>query len=386
MINYGKQFIDQSDIKAVIKVLKSSYLTQGPEIIKFEKKLKFFFGVKNCCVVANGTAALHLTGLALGWKPGDVIISSPISFLASANCVIYSGATPDFADINEETYTIDPNKVEKKIKFYLSKNKKVKAIIATDFAGNPCNWKALKQISYKYDVKLVNDNCHAIGAHYQNDKFYAAKFADVVIHSYHPVKNITTGEGGAVLSNNSEFCEKVRRLSSHGMVRKFKNNLLNQDPWLYEMRELGYNYRITDIQCALGISQLTKLKKFIKRRNELASIYNSHFQEIDICQTPQIQKKSQHAFHLYPLLIDFKKSRESKKILFEKMKNNNVNLQVHYIPIHLQPYYRKNYGFKKGDFPVAEKFYEKEITLPIHFSLKEHQIYKIIKLIKKLIL
>ena len=207
-----------------------------------------------------------------------------------------------------------------------------------------------------------------------------------MIHSYHPVKNITTGEGGAVLSNNSEFCEKVRRLSSHGMVRKFKNNLLNKDPWLYEMRELGYNYRITDIQCALGISQLTKLKKFIKRRNEFARIYNNHFKEIDICQTPQIQKKSQHAFHLYPLLIDFKKSRASKKILFEKMKNNNVNLQVHYIPIHLQPYYRKNYGFKKGDFPVAEKFYEKEITLPIHFSLKEHQISKIIKLIKKLIL
>ena len=211
MISYGKQHLDNSDIKAVIDVLKGSWLTQGPKIEKFEQALEKKFGAKYCCVVANGTAALQLTGIGLGWKPKDIVITSPISFLASANCIVYSGATPDFADIDEKTYTIDPNQLEKKIKYYLNRNKKVKAVVATDFAGNPCDWEALKQISNKYDVQLVNDNCHALGAYYKKDRFYAIKFADVVTQSYHPVKNITTGEGGAIMSSNAKFSNKVRK-------------------------------------------------------------------------------------------------------------------------------------------------------------------------------
>ena len=272
--------------------------------------------------------------------------------------------------------------MKKKLNIIKKKKKKIKAIVATDFAGNPCDWQALKFISNKYGIQLVNDNCHAIGAHYKKDKFYAMKFADVVTQSYHPVKNITTGEGGAILSNDAKFCNKVRILRSHGMEKKN----LKKGPWFYEMNEIGYNYRITDFQCALGISQLMKLEKFARKRNYLANIYNEHFKEIDIFQIPEVQKESKHAFHIYPLLIDFKKTNTTKKVFFKKMLNHNIKLQVHYIPIHLQPYYKKNYGFKKGDFPISEKFYDREVTLPIHFTLKENQIYKIIKSLKKIIL
>ena len=380
MIKYGRQFIDNFDKKAVLSTLTSDWLTQGPKNELFEKSLKKKFGAKNCCVVSNGTAALHLTGLALGWKKNDIVISSPISFLASSNCIVYTGARPDFVDIDNNTYNIDINKLEDKIKFYNSNKRKIRAVVATDFAGNPCDWSSLKYISNKYNIQLVNDNCHALGASYKNDKTYATKYADIVTHSYHAVKNITTGEGGAVLTNNQKLCEKIRMLKSHGTINKFKKS--NAEPWLYEMKELGYNYRITDIQCALGISQLKKLEKFIRKRKELARIYDAHFEGNDIFQIPKVHKNNQHAYHLYPLLINFDKAKILKNFFFKKMKGKNIKLQVHYIPIHLQPYYKKNYGFKKRDFPVAENFYEQEVSLPIHFSLKKKEILEIIKNIK----
>ena len=212
MINYGKQTIEQDDIDAVIEVLNSKLLTQGPAVEKFEEDLEDFFNAKHACAVSNGTAALHLAGLALEWEPGDVIITSPITFLATANSIVYSGASPDFADIDPFTYTIDPNKVEEKVKFYLSKGKKVKAVIGVDFAGHPCDWEALRQIADRYELQLVNDNCHALGATYFDDQQYAVKYADAVTQSYHPVKHITTGEGGAILTNSLEIVEKVRCL------------------------------------------------------------------------------------------------------------------------------------------------------------------------------
>ncbi|HIC43552.1 MAG TPA: aminotransferase class I/II-fold pyridoxal phosphate-dependent enzyme, partial [Sulfurimonas sp.] len=211
MISYGKQSIDQSDIDAVVEVLKRDWLTQGPAVETFENDLKNYFGAKHCCAVSNGTAALHLTGLALGWHPGDVIITTSITFLATANCIVYAGATPDFVDIDPVTYTIDPNKVEEKIKVYKSKGKKVKAVIGVDYAGHPCDWKGLRQIADKYGLQLVNDNCHALGALYFGEKQYAVKYADVVTQSYHPVKHITTGEGGAVFTNDPTIDQKVRR-------------------------------------------------------------------------------------------------------------------------------------------------------------------------------
>ena len=389
MISYGKQSIDQSDIDSVKEVLKSAWLTQGPAVELFENDLKTYFKADYCCAVSNGTAALHLTGLALGWQLGDIIITSPITFLATANCIVYAGATPDFVDIDPISYTIDPNKVEKKVKHYRSIGKNVKAIIGIDYAGHPCDWKSLREIADKYELQLVNDNCHALGATYFEDKQYAVKYADLVTQSYHPVKHLTTGEGGAVLTNNSKLDEKVRRLRTHGMTKdnsKFsiQNPSLNE-PWYYEMHELGYNYRITDFQCALGSSQLKKLDSFIQKRRKIAKRYDDSFSNIDSLRIPKVQSDIEHSYHLYPLQIDFEKLSISKVEFFEKMKKAGINLQVHYIPIHLQPYYMNNYGFKEGDSPISENFYQSEISLPVYPELSVDEQEIVIESIKQLV-
>ena len=383
MINYGKQYIDFSDVKAVSKVLKKNFLTQGPEVSKFEKKLKNYFGAKYCSVVSNGTAALHLAGVALNWKPGDIILTSTLSFLASSNSILYAGAKPEFVDINSKNYNIDIHQLEKKIKFLKKKSKKVVAIIATDFAGYPCDWGKLREIALKYRLKLINDNCHALGSKYKKNKSYAAKYANIVTHSYHPVKNITTGEGGAVLSNDKNIIKKIETLRSHGVERNPKQMINNHGPWYYEMQHLGFNYRLSDIQCALGISQLKKISKFIKKRNQIAKIYDDAFSNDRRFIIHKPEKNYYHSYHLYPLQIKFNLLKISKKDLFKKMYNNNIKLQVHYIPIHLQPYYKKKFKFKNRDFPVAEKFYKNEVSLPIYYSLKKNEVYKIIKYIKK---
>ncbi|MBT6112552.1 MAG: UDP-4-amino-4,6-dideoxy-N-acetyl-beta-L-altrosamine transaminase [Candidatus Marinimicrobia bacterium] len=379
MISYGKQSIDQSDIDAVIDVLNSDWMTQGPAVETFEDDLNQYFGSKYCCAVSNGTAALHLTGLSLGWGPGDVIITTPITFLATANSIVYSGAKPDFVDIDPVTYTIDPNQVEEKVKFYHSKGKKVKAIIGVDFAGHPCDWKALRQIADMHELQLINDNCHALGASYYKDKKYAVKYADAVIQSFHPVKHITTGEGGAVLTNTAQVDEKVRLLRTHGMTKNNDQLKKNDGPWYYETHTLGYNYRITDFQCALGTSQLKKLVQFVQARQQIANHYDKAFSNIDSLIFPAYHDSVTHAYHLYALRIDFEKLGFGKTDLFNKMKEFGIILQVHYIPVHLQPFYKEKYGFKNGDFPLSEKFYNQEISLPIYPGLKEDDVKKVIR-------
>jgi len=374
MISYGKQSIDQSDIDAVVNVIKGDWLTQGPAVETFENDLKNYFGAERACAVANGTAALHLTGLALGWQPGDIVITTPITFLATVNCIVFSGAIPDFVDIDPVSYTIDPNQVEEKIKDYQSKGKNVKAIIGVDYAGHPCDWKALREIADKYDLQLINDNCHALGASYCSDKLYAVKYADVVVHSYHPVKHITAGEGGVVLSNDPSIDEKVRRLRTHGMT-KDPDQLENNDGlWYYEMHEVGFNYRITDFQCALGSSQLKKLDQFVQKRRKIANIYDKSFSIVDNLKIPKAHNSVKHAYHLYPLQIDFDKLKITKSEFFKKMKESGINLQVHYIPVHLQPFYQKNYGFNTGNFPLSERFYKNEVSLPVYPDLSSDDV------------
>lgn len=379
MISYGKQSIDQSDIDAVVKVLKGDWLTQGQAVETFENDLKNYFGSNHACAFANGTAALHLTSLALGWQPGDIVFTSPITFLATANCIVYTGAIPDFVDINPISYTIDPNQVEEKIKSYQSNGNKVRAIIGVDYAGQPCNWKALREIADRYDLQLVNDNCHALGSSYFGEKKYAVKYADVVIQSYHAVKHITTGEGGSILTNNSKIDEKVRRLRTHGMIKHQKILEKNDGPWYYEMNEIGYNYRITDFQCALGSSQLKKLDQFVDRRREIAKKYNESFANFGNLKIPETHSSFIHAYHLYPLQINFEKLFLTKSDIFKKMKNTGINLQVHYIPVHLQPFYKKKYGFEQGDFPVSENFYKNEASLPIYPSLSTYDVELVVK-------
>lgn len=368
---YGKQTIDKTDIKSVAEILPSQFITQGPVSHKFETELCKYFGAKHASVAANGTAGLHLIALGLGWKKDDIVITSPITFLASANCAIYAGATVDFADIDRKTYTIDPNKLEEKIKYYLANNKKVKAVVAVDYAGQPCDWDSLFQLKKKYGFQLVNDFCHALGAEYKNDLHYAVKYADAVNLSFHPVKHITTGEGGAVLTNNAELDKQIKILRTHGMTKDESILEKNDGPWYYEMHEVGFNYRITDFQCALGISQLKKLNKFLLERRKIADYYNKFFAGYKNLITPYVSKPSKHAYHLYPLQIKFDKLKLDKKEFYNRLKELGVVFQVHYIPVHLQPFYRKRFGFKSGDFPVAEKFYEREISIPIYPGLKK---------------
>ena len=366
MINYGKQHIDSDDIKAVIKVLRGDWITQGRQIEKFESALKFKFGAKFCKVLSNGTAALHLAGLALGWKKGDIILTTPISFLSTANCILYSGATPDFVDINNYSYNIDPNKLADKIKNLNFLSNKVVAIVATDYAGYPCDWKAIKSISRKYDVKLINDNSHALGASYNNDTQYAAKYADIVTHSSHPVKHITAGEGGAITTNNEDIYHKLKLLRSHGV---YKDDTMK--PWEYEMRYLGFNYRITDIQCALALSQLKKLDSFIERRYKIAKEYDKAFSNTMIRPLyPYLMANS--SYHLYIVRVDFESTKTNKDELFRNLREQNIGLQLHYIPINTQPYYR-SLGYGNEYIPMMNKYYKECFSLPMYPLLSDEE-------------
>ncbi len=381
--SYGKQTIEQDDIDAVVEVLKSDWLTQGPKVKEFEDALSNKFNSKYASAVANGTAGLHLIGLALGWQKNDIIITSPITFLASANCILYNNATPDFVDIDKNYYTIDVNKLEEKIKSYRDQGKNIKAVVAVDYAGLPCDWKSLRTLADKYEFQLVNDNCHALGAIYENDFGYASKYADAVNLSFHPVKHITSGEGGAVLTNNIELDEKIKILRTHGITKNEKYLEKNDGPWYYEMHQLGYNYRITDFQSALGISQLNKLNEFVTKRREIAKHYDNVFSNEEKFIIPEVNDNVEHAYHLYPLQIKFEELEINRKEYFKKLKERNILLQVHYIPVHLQPFYRKNFKFKEGDFAVAEKFYQREVSIPIYPLLEDKDLEYIAENLKE---
>ena len=377
MINYGRQHIDKNDIKSVINVLKSDFLTQGPVVEKFEDKIKNYLGSKYCCAVSNGTAALHLACLAIDVKKEDLIITTPMTFLAGANAILYNQAKPIFIDIDPINYCIDLIKLEKKIIQLKKKGKKIKAAIITDFAGQACDWKKIKKLSLKYKFFTINDNCHSLGAKYYNDTKYATKYADIVTQSFHPVKVITTGEGGSVSTNNKRIIEKVRILRTHGLI-KTKKLIEKHGNWFYQMNDLGFNYRLSDINSALGISQLKKINKILKKRRDIAKFYDNYFKDKSIFITPQIEKYNQHAYHIYPLQIRFDKLRINKKIFFKKLLKFKIKLQVHYIPIHLQKYYKKKFNYKRGSFPVSEKFYNNTVSLPIFYNLKKSQLKHIV--------
>lgn len=367
-IPYGRHSIDQDDIDAVVKVLKSDWLTGGSKVEEFEVLVAEYYGAKYAVAFNSGTSALHAAMYAAGIEPGEEVITVPITFLASANAAVYMGAKPVFIDISPETYCMDISLIETAV------SDKTRAIVPVDYAGYPVDLSKIKEIARKYNLVIIEDAAHALGAY---RKGYPPKIeADMTMFSFHPVKHITTGEGGMVITNKEEYFQKLKQFRNHGMVRDVSLLAKNQGSWYYEMQDLGYNFRITDIQCALGISQFKKLESFLKKRSRVARYYDEAFKETDwITTPPQAGEDSLHAYHLYPILLA---PETDRRVFFDYMRTNNIGVQVHYIPVHLQPYYRRRFGYKKGDFPVAEDFYAREVSLPIYPRLsKEEQDYVI---------
>ena len=376
IISYGKQSIDKQDISQVVKSLKSDFLTQGPLVKQFEKELAKNFKCKFSTVLSNGSAALHLIGKILGWKSGDVIAVPPITFISSVNSIEHCGAKPIFIDINLEDYCMDPIKLENAL--MRDKQKKIKAAIITDYGGQPAQWEKFYRLKKKYKIILINDNCHAMGSSIMSDKGYAVKYADFATLSFHPVKAITTGEGGAILTNNKKMNEKATLLRQHGIIRN------NKKYWDYKVTSLGYNYRLPDLNCALGLSQIKKLKKFVNRRKKIAEIYDNFFIDKSKFIIPQKIKNTINSHHLYPILLNLKNIKKTKEKIIREFLKNKIKVQVHYIPINTQPYYKKKYGFNKNNYKNSLFFFKRCISLPIYYDLNNRQINYIKKICKKI--
>ena len=364
-INYGQHYIDKEDLSYIKKSLFSDKITQGKYVELFEKKLSKRYGSKYCASVNSGTSALILAIKALNLPKNSKVISPAITFFASASSTIINQHKLDLIDIELDSYTIDLNKLEAKLK----KDKNIKAVIGVDYAGNLCSWKDLNFLKKKYNFFLINDNCHALGSKLNGSKEYAVKFSDIVTQSFHPVKHFTTGEGGAILTNNSNINNRVKLLRNHGIVRNLELNR-RKGNWYYHINEIGYNFRMSDLNCALGVAQIKKLNKFVSRRRQIANFYNNFFQKYKNINIPFVKKHIYHSYHIYPLLIDFQKFKITKKEFFLKMYKRKINLKVNYIPLYRHPVLKK-YNFNKKNFFNSEKFYNQEISLPIYYSLKE---------------
>ena len=355
-IPYGRQSISEEDIQAVIDVLRSDYITTGPKVEEFEKKVADYVGAKYAVATANGTAALHGACFAAGIKEGDEVITTPITFAASANCALYCGAKPVFADINPDTYNIDVCDLERKI------TDKTKAIVAVDYAGQPCELDEIRKVAEKYNITVIEDGAHALGADYKGKK--VGSISHMTTFSFHPVKHITTGEGGMITTDDESLYKRLLLFRSHGITRDNAMMTRNEGDWYYQQLALGYNYRITDIQCALGISQMNRLDAFIERRRKLVSRYNSAFKNVKGVKIPYMQEGCNSSWHLYVIQV------EDRKEVFCKLRSAGIGVNVHYIPVYKHPYYEKN-GYDKIVCTNAEEFYKHIISLPLYPDLTE---------------
>lgn len=368
IIPYGRQNITQQDIDAVIDALKSDFLTQGPRILDFEQRFANYVNSKYAVAVANGTAALHLAAMALGVNNKSKVITTPITFAASANCIRYCGGEVVFADIDPKTALLDINKVRSLLK--ASPKGTYQGIIPVDFAGYPVDLEAFKELANEYGLWIIEDACHAPGGYFEDSKGVKqhcgnGAFADLAVFSFHPVKHIACGEGGMITTNSKELYEKLLVLRTHGISRDPKQMIENHGGWYYEMIELGYNYRLTDMQCALGISQLSQADSGIARRKQIADRYDKAFSDSQaIAILPN--NKSSHAYHLYIIEV------ANRKQLYDFLKEKGIYAQIHYVPVHTMPYY-KSLGYKNGDFPMAEAYYQRCISLPMYPSLSDSE-------------
>lgn len=367
-IPYGRQCITEEDIQAVVDVLRSDWLTQGPAVESFERAVAEYCGARYAVAVSNGTAALHLAALAAGFGPGDEVLTSPITFVASANCIAYTGAKPVFADIDPQTYCVDPKQIIAKI------THSSRAIIPVHFAGQPCDMVTISAIAKQNNLIVIEDAAHAIGASYEIDGQYykvgGCSHSDMTIFSFHPVKHITTGEGGIITTNSESLYQKLQLLRTHGITKDLSKLSRNDGPWYYEQHVLGFNYRITDFQCALGLSQLKRIDTIVNRRKEIVDIYNKAFN----CHTKLIipfeANTVTSSWHLY--VLQFKQI--VRLDVFNALREKGLGVNVHYIPVHLQPYYFKHFNFKVGDYPKAESYYSQAITLPLYPTMKNEDV------------
>lgn len=376
LLPYGRQTIGEEEERALLEVLRSDFITTGPKVREFEERIAALVGKRYAVAVNSGTAALHCAAFAAGIKEGLEAVTTPNTFLASANCVVYLGGRPVFADIDAETYNIDPAEVRKAV------TDRTRAIISVDFAGQPADHEELAEVAGDKGLVHIEDAAHALGAEYKGA--HTGRQADLLTLSFHPVKHITTGEGGIVATDDEEMYQNLQTFRTHGMVRD-PGRLIHKDegPWFYEMQVLGFNYRITDLQCALGLAQMPKLEGFIGRRRRIAAMYTEAFSAIEgvVPMTERPDRKS--VYHIYVVRFQREAFKVGRKRIFEALRAENIGVNVHYIPVHLQPYYRQRYGHKRGDFPRAEEYYDTAITLPIFPTMTDADVEDVIQAVGK---
>ncbi len=356
MLPYSRQSLDEDDINAVIDVLRSEWITTGPQVDAFEQAFATCTGSREAVALSSGTAALHSAMHAIGIEPGDEVIVSPMTFAATVNSIVYQGGTPVFVDVEENTLLIDPNQVKKKV------SPRTKAILSVDYGGQPCNYDALQEIADDCDLILVADACHSLGANYKNRK--VGTLADLTVFSFHPVKQITTGEGGMVATENKQWANKIRQFRNHCIETDFHQRA-EQKTWIYEIHDLGFNFRITDFQCALGNSQLKKLPDLVARRQVIASQYDAAFSDLPFLNLLTTSPNVSHAYHLYVIRLKLDLLACDRAVIYNALRTEGIGVNVHYIPVHLHPFYRQRFGTGPGLCPVAETVYNEILSLPI---------------------
>ncbi len=370
MIPYAHQSIDAADIRAVTEVLRSDWITTGPKVQEFEEAVAAFTGGREGVAVSNGTAALHAAAYAAGIGPGDEVIVPAMTFAASANCVLYLGGTPVFADVLEGSLLLNPAEVEARL------SPRTKAIMAVDYTGQPCDYDALRAIADRHGLILIADAAHSLGGEYKGRR--VGTLADLTTLSFHPVKHVTTGEGGMVVTDRPEFAERMRRFRNHGISTDARARA-EKGTWYYEMVDLGYNYRLTDIQCALGIAQLRKLTRALARRRAIAARYDAAFAEVPGVEPLAVGPEVRHAYHLYVVQLDPKRIGMNRDAAFRTLRERGIGVNVHYIPVHLHPYYRKRLGTRPGMYPVAEAAYERIVSLPMYPAMTDADVRRVIQ-------
>ncbi|MEK4146260.1 UDP-4-amino-4,6-dideoxy-N-acetyl-beta-L-altrosamine transaminase [Robertmurraya sp. FSL W8-0741] len=373
-LSYGQQWIDEEDVRIVVDTLKGAFITQGPAIEQFERTVAEYVGAKYAVAFSNGTAALHGACFAAGIGKGDEVITSPITFAASSNCVLYCGGRPVFVDIDERTYNIDPKKISRAI------TENTKAIVAVDFTGQPADMDAIREIAAEHKLVVIEDAAHSLGASYKGQKI--GTLADMTMFSFHPVKHVTTAEGGMIVTNSQEYAEKLKRFRSHGITNLHLSK--DEGPWYYEMIELGYNYRLTDLQASLGVSQMKKLDSFIERRRMIVANYNKEFSKLDGVQIPYQLQSTDSSWHLYMLQLDLSKFKAGRRAIFEALRAENIGVHVHYLPVYHHPYYQ-GLGYEKGLCPIAEEWYESAITIPLFPKMSDEDVQSVIEAVRKVI-